>query len=64
MYVHVWSFLQVPVEKRWIEERDTSKGIVELIELHAVTKLVMGAAADKYYTELMLLHFSLLLCSA
>lgn len=44
-------FVQVFVEKRWVEMRDIGKGIVELIEQHAVTKLVMGAAADKHYIE-------------
>lgn len=39
------------MEKRCVEMGYIGKGIVELIELHAVTKLVMGAAADKHYTE-------------
>lgn len=31
--------------------RDIGKGIVDLIEQHAVTKLIMGAAADIHYSE-------------
>ncbi|PKI18355.1 hypothetical protein CRG98_049371, partial [Punica granatum] len=41
----------VSAEARWIEMSDIGKGIVELIEQHAVEKLVMGGAADEHYTE-------------
>ncbi|KAK4787370.1 hypothetical protein SAY86_011203 [Trapa natans] len=50
-YVRICRHAKVSVEKRWIEMRDIGKGIVELIEQHAVTRLVMGAAADRNFTE-------------
>lgn len=43
--------LQVRAEKRFIEMQDIGEGIVELVEQHAITKLVMGAAADRRYFE-------------
>ncbi|THU58421.1 hypothetical protein C4D60_Mb03t14080 [Musa balbisiana] len=40
-------------EKLVIERDDVGKGLVELIALHGITKLVMGAAADRYYSRRM-----------
>ncbi|WOL18955.1 hypothetical protein Cni_G27752 [Canna indica] len=41
------------VERHVIEKDDIGKGIVEAISLHGITKLIMGAAADKHYTRKM-----------
>jgi hypothetical protein len=30
---------------------DVAKGLEELITLHGITRLVMGAAADQHYSE-------------
>jgi hypothetical protein len=43
--------LKVHAEKLYIEEEDIGKGIVELLSQHAIKKLVMGADADRYYSE-------------
>ena len=51
MWANYSFFLQVHAEKRFIEMLDIERGIVELIEQHAITKLVMGAAADRCYFE-------------
>ncbi|XP_039167253.1 U-box domain-containing protein 33-like isoform X2 [Eucalyptus grandis] len=50
-YIHMCSQAGVPAQKRHVEMQDIGKGIVELIEQHAITKLVMGAAADRRYFE-------------
>lgn len=42
---------QVSCEKIIIEKDDVAKGLEELIALHGITKLVMGAAADKHYSK-------------
>ena len=34
-----------------IENAHIAKGITELFSMHDVTKLVMGAAADKHYSR-------------
>jgi K+-sensing histidine kinase KdpD len=47
------SFSQVSCEKLIIEEDDIAKGLTDLVALHGVTKLVMGAAADKHYSRKM-----------
>ncbi|KAI4371554.1 hypothetical protein MLD38_019774 [Melastoma candidum] len=52
-YVHMCNQAEVSAEKRYVETADIGKGIVELIEQHAITKLVMGAAADRHYNEAM-----------
>ncbi|KAI4372344.1 hypothetical protein MLD38_010586 [Melastoma candidum] len=52
-YVHMCNQAEVSAEKRCIEMTDIGKGIVELVEQHAITKLVMGAAADRHYHEAM-----------
>uniref|UniRef100_A0A6M2EAZ4 RING-type E3 ubiquitin transferase n=1 Tax=Populus davidiana TaxID=266767 RepID=A0A6M2EAZ4_9ROSI len=41
----------VHAEKLYIEKDDIGKGIVELMYQHAIEKLVMGAAADRHYSE-------------
>lgn len=51
MWANYSFFLQVHAEKRFIEMLDIGRGIVELIEQHVITKLVMGAAADRRYFE-------------
>ncbi|KAI6706216.1 hypothetical protein NL676_009178 [Syzygium grande] len=48
-YIRICNQTGVPVEKRYIEMQDIGKGIVQLIEEHAIEKLIMGAAADKRY---------------
>lgn len=42
---------QVRAEKLVIEMDNVGKGLVELIARYGITKLVMGAAADKHYTK-------------
>ncbi|KAL3737640.1 hypothetical protein ACJRO7_019213 [Eucalyptus globulus] len=48
-YLHVCTEMGVPAEKKYIESDSVQKGIVELIRLHGIGKLVMGAAADRRY---------------
>ncbi|XP_030474343.1 U-box domain-containing protein 33-like isoform X1 [Syzygium oleosum] len=43
----------VRAEKEFIKSDSIEKGIVELIHLHGIRKLVMGAAADKCYFKRM-----------
>ncbi|KAL6911795.1 hypothetical protein ACP4OV_000600 [Aristida adscensionis] len=43
--------MEVGCEKVIIDREDVAEGIAELISNHSITKLVMGAAADKYYSE-------------
>ncbi|WOK94871.1 hypothetical protein Cni_G03576 [Canna indica] len=53
-YVNLCSHIKIrKVEKLVIEKDDVSKGLVELIALHGITKLVMGAAADRHCTRKM-----------
>uniref|UniRef100_A0A0D9XM60 RING-type E3 ubiquitin transferase n=1 Tax=Leersia perrieri TaxID=77586 RepID=A0A0D9XM60_9ORYZ len=52
-YLEQCSRMKVKCEKIIIENEHIAKGIVELILLHGVTKLVMGAAADKQYSRKM-----------
>lgn len=41
-----------------IEKDDVRKGLVEIVAQHGITQLVMGAAADKYYSRYSLqMHF-------
>jgi len=42
---------QVKCEKLVIENNYVAKGIMELVSLHRVSKLIMGAAADKHYSR-------------
>ncbi|GAV79309.1 Usp domain-containing protein/U-box domain-containing protein/Pkinase_Tyr domain-containing protein [Cephalotus follicularis] len=41
----------VEADKVWIETDDVESGIVEIIVRHNIRWLVMGAAADKYYSK-------------
>lgn len=34
-----------------IEADDPAKGLIELVALHGIAKLVMGAAADKHFSR-------------
>lgn len=52
-YITLCSQMKVKVEKAVIEMDDIANGLVELIERHRITKLVMGAAADKHYSRKM-----------
>ncbi|OAY75725.1 U-box domain-containing protein 33 [Ananas comosus] len=52
-YLVVCSKVKVKAEKLVIEMDDVAKGLLELISLHGITKLVMGAAADKHYSKKM-----------
>jgi len=42
---------QVNCSKEAIQNDDIAKGIIELISLHGITKLVVGAASDKNYSK-------------
>ncbi|KAG2539540.1 hypothetical protein PVAP13_9NG480014 [Panicum virgatum] len=52
-YIHQCSKMKVKCEKLVIENNDVAKGIMELVSLHGVSKLIMGAAADKHYSRKM-----------
>uniref|UniRef100_A0A0E0GAV4 RING-type E3 ubiquitin transferase n=1 Tax=Oryza nivara TaxID=4536 RepID=A0A0E0GAV4_ORYNI len=52
-YLLICRKLKVSCEKLIIEEDDIAKGLTDLVALHGVTKLVMGAAADKHYSRKM-----------
>uniref|UniRef100_A0A0D9VJ83 RING-type E3 ubiquitin transferase n=1 Tax=Leersia perrieri TaxID=77586 RepID=A0A0D9VJ83_9ORYZ len=43
--------LEIDCDKIIIDMDDVAKGLEELITLHGITKLVMGAAEDQHYTE-------------
>ncbi|PUZ40250.1 hypothetical protein GQ55_9G409600 [Panicum hallii var. hallii] len=45
--------MKVKCEKLVIENNDVAKGIMELVSLHGVSKLIMGAASDKHYSRKM-----------
>ncbi|PKI50733.1 hypothetical protein CRG98_028875 [Punica granatum] len=54
IFNHYQSFLAeagVEADKIWIERDDVGKGIVESISSHNIRWLVMGAAANKYYSK-------------
>ncbi|GJN20051.1 hypothetical protein PR202_gb07377 [Eleusine coracana subsp. coracana] len=51
MKVHGYNCRSVKCEKLVIENAHIAKGITELVSMHGVTKLVMGAAADKNYSR-------------
>lgn len=52
MHKGIYDFiLKVHAEKLYIEKDDIGKGIVELMYQHTIKKLVLGAAADRYYSE-------------
>ncbi|KAG1361326.1 hypothetical protein COCNU_09G007890 [Cocos nucifera] len=50
-YIVICARFKVRAEKLVIETEDIGKGIVDLIAQQVITKLVMGAAADKYYSR-------------
>ncbi|KAM0846197.1 hypothetical protein ACQ4PT_055838 [Festuca glaucescens] len=50
-YVVLCTRLKVSCEKIIIENDDVAKGLEELITLHGITKLVMGAVSDKHYSK-------------
>ncbi|CAN6238911.1 unnamed protein product [Urochloa humidicola] len=52
-YVLVCRRLKVSCEKIIIDKDDVATGLEELIAFHGITKLVMGAAADKHYSKRM-----------
>nr|AAK43512.1 putative receptor kinase [Oryza sativa Japonica Group] len=52
-YLEQCTKMKVKCEKIVIENEDIANGITELILLHGVSKLVMGAAADKQYSRKM-----------
>ncbi|PVH32417.1 hypothetical protein PAHAL_9G395000 [Panicum hallii] len=52
-YIHQCSKMKVKCEKLVIENNDVAKGIMELVSLHGVSKLIMGAASDKHYSRKM-----------
>jgi len=43
--------LQVEADKVWIETDNIEKGIVDIVARHNIRWLVMGAAAEKYYSK-------------
>lgn len=52
-YLAICRHMGVQAEKQYIEMESIEKGILELISQCGITKLVMGAAADKHYTRRM-----------
>lgn len=43
--------VQIKADAVWIEMDSVEKGILEIIARHNIRWLVMGAAADKYYSK-------------
>ncbi|WVZ57562.1 hypothetical protein U9M48_007933 [Paspalum notatum var. saurae] len=52
-YIQQCSKMKVKCEKLVIENDNVARGITELVSLHGVSKLIMGAAADKHYSRKM-----------
>lgn len=52
-YVNICMQLKIQAEKLVIDSDNVAKGLVELISLHGIERLVMGAAADKYFSRKM-----------
>ncbi|CAM0148463.1 unnamed protein product [Urochloa decumbens] len=52
-YVLICGRLKVNCTIEAIQNDDIAKGIIELIALHGITKLVVGAASDKNYSKTM-----------
>ncbi|KAG9441294.1 hypothetical protein H6P81_017148 [Aristolochia fimbriata] len=52
-YRYICAKQMVKVEEFVIELDDMGRGILELVERHAVSRLIMGAAADKHYSKKM-----------
>ncbi|KAM6601120.1 hypothetical protein CsatA_020729 [Cannabis sativa] len=53
-YLFICDRMGVQAEKLHIDMESIEKGIIDLISKHKVTNLVMGAAADKYYSRRMM----------
>lgn len=53
-YLQLCSQMGVQAEKQFTEAGSIEKGILELIQVHGIRKLVMGAAADKRYSKKMM----------
>jgi len=49
-YLQICRQMQVTAEIIYIETDSVEKGILQLISQRGVTKLVMGAAADRHYS--------------
>ncbi|XP_048132660.1 U-box domain-containing protein 33-like [Rhodamnia argentea] len=52
-YLRACQKMRVPAEKEYIESESVQKGIVELVLLHGIRKLIMGAAEDRRYFKKM-----------
>ncbi|KAI3441789.1 Protein kinase domain-containing protein [Psidium guajava] len=52
-YLRFCQKMRVPAEKEYKESDSVQKGIVELIRLHGIRKLIMGAAEDRRYFKKM-----------
>ncbi|XP_068640230.1 U-box domain-containing protein 33 [Aristolochia californica] len=52
-YQNICATEKVQVEEFVIEMDDIARGILELVARHGVSRLVMGAAADKHYSKKM-----------
>ncbi|KAJ1280322.1 hypothetical protein BS78_04G223200 [Paspalum vaginatum] len=52
-YVKMCRRQKVSCEKLVIDNENVAKGLEDLIALHGITKLVMGAAADKHHSKKM-----------
>ncbi|KAL4595114.1 hypothetical protein ACB092_12G068500 [Castanea dentata] len=50
-YRHVILHAGVEADKVWIETDNIEKGIVDIVARHDIRWLVMGAAAEKYYSK-------------
>ncbi|KAK1695787.1 hypothetical protein QYE76_012484 [Lolium multiflorum] len=53
-YIRQCSKMKIKGKKLVIQNEDIAKGIAELVSKHDVSKLVMGAAADKHYSRKMM----------
>ncbi|XP_030513673.1 U-box domain-containing protein 33-like isoform X2 [Rhodamnia argentea] len=53
-YLRICSQMGVRAEKLFTEAGSIEKGILELIQVHGIRKLVMGAAADRRYSKKMM----------
>ncbi|KAJ6835152.1 U-box domain-containing protein 33-like [Iris pallida] len=52
-YIDVCSQLKARAEKLVFEAEDVAKGLLDVVALHGITKLVMGAAPDRKYSRKM-----------
>ncbi|CAM0956275.1 unnamed protein product [Alopecurus aequalis] len=53
-YIRQCSKMQVKAKKLVIQNEDVGKGIAELVSQHGISRLVMGAAADKHFSRKMI----------